>query len=174
MDAVRRRAARSLFATAALAFAADRLTKVWAEHVLAGRPIEVIHGALTLRYTTNSGGAFGMGQSAPWLFATATLVAAALIVATAGRHTSLATAVALGLVLGGALGNLTDRLFRGGGLAGGRVVDFVDLHVWPVFNLADASIVIGGVLLAAWSLRGSGAPSEPEPGRTRQTRGGAP
>jgi signal peptidase II len=155
-----------------LVYAADRATKVWAEHVLAGRPIEVVHGALTLRYTTNSGGAFGLGQSAPWIFATATLVAVALIVGTAGRHTSLATAIALGLVLGGALGNLTDRLVRGGGFAGGTVVDFVDLHVWPVFNLADASIVVGGVLLAAWSMRGSREPSGSEQGPTGSTPGG--
>ncbi len=153
MDRLRRRAALLLFATSGLVYALDRLTKLWAERALPGKPIEVIRGVATLRYTTNSGGAFGLGKSAPWLFATATVVVAGVILFTATRHTRIVTAVALGLVLGGALGNLTDRLVRGDGIVGGRVVDFIDLHVWPVFNLADASIVVGGLLLALWSWR---------------------
>lgn len=153
MDRVRRRAALLLFATSGLVYVLDRVTKLWAERALPGKPIEVIRGVATLRYTTNSGGAFGLGESAPWLFATATVVVAGVILLTATRHTRIVTAVALGLVLGGALGNLTDRLVRGDGIVGGRVVDFIDLHVWPVFNLADASIVIGGLLLALWSWR---------------------
>ena len=66
-----------------------------------------------------------------------------MIVATAFRHRDpVVAAVALGLILGGALGNLTDRALRGPGLSG-RVIDFIDLHIWPVFNVADAAIVIG-------------------------------
>ena len=149
-----------LFATAGLVYALDRLTKLWAEHVLPGKPIDVIPGILTFRYTTNSGGAFSLGQSAPWLFAAATLVVAGLIVVTATRHTRIVTSVALGLVLGGALGNVTDRLARGDGIVGGRVVDFIDLHVWPVFNLADASIVVGALLLAVSSWRGDRVSTE--------------
>jgi signal peptidase II len=61
--------------------------------------------------------------------------------------------VALGLVLGGAFGNLTDRAVRGDGLLWGRVVDFIDFHVWPVFNVADSAIVIGAVLLAMGGIR---------------------
>ena len=152
-----------LFATSGTVFALDRLTKLWAERALPGKPIDVIRGVATLRYTTNSGGAFGLGTSAPWLFATATVVVAGVIIATATRHTRTVTAVALGLVLGGALGNLTDRLVRGDGIVGGRVVDFIDLHVWPVFNLADASIVVGGLLLALWSWRDGRDPAEPRP-----------
>ena len=69
------------------------------------------------------------------------------IVATAFRHTSLSTSIALGLILGGALGNLTDRIVRGPRFSG-HVVDFVDFQVWPVFNVADAAIVVGAVVLA--------------------------
>ena len=65
-------------------------------------------------------------------------------------------AVALGLILGGATGNLLDRVLRGSGLSG-RVVDFIDLHVWPVFNVADAAIVVGAALLAFAALRESAA-----------------
>jgi signal peptidase II len=151
VDRVQRHAATALFAAAAIAYLLDRMTKIWAERTLPDNPIDVIPGALTLRFTTNSGGAFSIGGSAPWLFASATIVVSVLIVATAFRHRSTMTAVALGLILGGALGNLTDRLVRGPGVSG-RVVDFVDLHVWPIFNAADAAIVIGAILLALGSM----------------------
>jgi signal peptidase II len=146
------RGAAVLFATASAAYLLDRLTKIWVENTLQGRPpIHVIDGLLDLRFTTNSGGAFSLGQSAPWLFAGATIAVSIAIVATAFRHSNLLVAAALGLVLGGALGNLTDRIVRGSGL-GGRVIDFIDFHVWPVFNLADASIVVGAILLAVTSI----------------------
>jgi signal peptidase II len=146
------RLAGALYGVAALVYATDRLSKTWAEGSLAGRPpLEVIPGVLQLNFTTNSGGAFSIGGSAPWLFAGATLVVVALIVAASARLTRPAIAVGLGLVLGGALGNLTDRIVRGGGLRG-RVVDFIDLHVWPVFNLADSAIVVGAVVLLFASL----------------------
>jgi signal peptidase II len=152
VDRALRRAPIILFLTAGCVYVADRLTKLWATHTLRERPIDLIRGVLTLQYTTNSGGAFSLGQGAPWLFAGVTIVVACLIVAVAFRPRSTLSAVALGLVLGGALGNLTDRIVRGPGLTG-RVVDFVDLHVWPVFNVADASIVVGALLLAWAALR---------------------
>jgi len=143
-----RRGATILFVTAACVFAVDRLTKVWAEHALADHPVDLIRGVLTLRLTTNSGGAFSLGQSAPWFFAAATLVVSALIALTAFHRRSVLSSVALGLILGGALGNLADRVLRGPGLSG-HVVDFIDFHVWPVFNAADSAVVIGAILLAA-------------------------
>ncbi len=152
MDARARRAATILFVTAAAVFALDRVTKVWAARALADRPIDLIPGALTLRYTTNSGGAFSLGQRTPWLFAGATLIVSGLIVLTAFRSRNARSALGLGLVLGGALGNLADRALRGPGLSG-HVVDFIDLHWWPVFNVADSAIVIGAVLLAWTSFR---------------------
>lgn len=149
-----RRLAAWLYSTAGLVFLADRLTKMWAERALAGGPpIEVIPGVLQLNYTTNSGGAFGLGQSAPWLFAGATVVVVAVIVAASLRLRHPATAVALGLILGGGIGNLTDRALRGDGVLSGRVVDFIDFQVWPVFNLADSAIVVGALLLVGTGLR---------------------
>ena len=87
-----------------------------------------------------------------WLFAGATLIVSGLIVLTAFRSRNAGSALGLGLVLGGALGNLADRALRGPGLSG-HVVDFIDLHWWPVFNVADSAIVIGAVLLAWTSFR---------------------
>jgi signal peptidase II len=151
VDAVRRRAGASLFAVALLVWAADRLTKSWAEHSLPGHPIDAIKGVLTFRYATNAGGAFSLGTDAPLVFAAATLLICGAIVVTSFRHARVVPAIALGLVLGGGIGNLTDRLLRGPHLTG-RVVDFVDLHVWPIFNVADSAIVVGTLLLAltAW------------------------
>lgn len=152
MDAARRRGAATLLAIAVAAWGLDRLTKIWAESTLPGAPIDVIDGVLRFRFTTNPGGAFSIGGSASWVFVSASFLVVALILVTAFRHRSAATAAAVGLVLGGALGNLTDRLLRGPRF-GGRVVDFIDFHVWPVFNLADAAIVVGAILIAASSFR---------------------
>ena len=161
MDAPRVRAATTLFVTAFVAYGLDRVTKILAERtLLPGGPIDLIPGALTLRFTTNSGGAFSIGQSAPWFFVGVSAVVAIVILATAFRHTSRLVGVSLGLVLGGALGNLTDRAIRAPGMRG-RVVDFIDLHVWPVFNLADSVIVVGAILLAWVGLRDRREGSEP-------------
>ncbi len=160
MGRERQRAAAGLFTAAASVYLLDRLTKLWAERALSS-PIDIVPGAITLRLTTNSGGAFSIGRSAPWFFATVTILVSAAIVATAFRHRDLLTGVAFGLVLGGALGNLTDRAVRASGFRG-RVVDFVDLHVWPVFNVADAAIVVGAILLAMTSFRrGRGSADAP-------------
>lgn len=143
----------ALYATAAVVCAFDRVTKLWAETALAGRPpIEVVPGVLSFNYTTNSGGAFGLGRSAPWVFAGATVLVSLVIVFVSFRLDRRPLALALGLILGGALGNLTDRILNGAGLSG-YVTDFIDLQVWPVFNLADASIVVGAILLAMSSAR---------------------
>ena len=156
-----RRGAAILFGTAAGAYTLDRLTKWWVEVSLEGRPpIRLIPGVLDLRFTSNSGGAFSIGTSAPLLFAAASVAVSAFIVATAWRHSNALVAASLGLILGGALGNLTDRLIRDPSFLHGRVVDFIDVHVWPVFNVADSSIVIGAVLLAVSSFRRHGGQAD--------------
>ncbi len=145
---VRGRSAALLFTVAGLTWALDQLTKVWVDRSLAGRPpITVIPGVLDLRFTTNSGGAFSLGRSAPWIFVGASILVTVAIVATAFRHTDILKSISLGLILGGALGNLTDRVLRGPRFTG-HVIDFVDFHIWPVFNLADSAIVIGAIMLA--------------------------
>jgi signal peptidase II len=142
-----------LLVVAAAAYGLDRLTKTLAEDHLAGRPpIVVVPKVVQLRFATNSGGAFSLFPDHPWVFFLATIAVCAVILATCWRLTSGLSAMALGLVLGGALGNLTDRIIRGPGVSG-RVVDFIDFHVWPVFNVADSCVVIGALLLAFAGLR---------------------
>lgn len=97
---------------------------------------------LALRY--NSGSAFSLFTGAPAVLAAVSLVLVGILVWLAWRAQSAAMAVAVGLVLGGALGNLADRAFRG---HRGEVVDFVTLTHWPTFNVADACITVGVVLL---------------------------
>ena len=142
------RLAALLYSVAAAAYLLDRITKLLVEDRLAGRsPIQLIPGVLDLNYTTNSGGAFGLGRSAPLVFAVATVVVAIAIGLASLRLTRPSAAIALGLILGGALGNLTDRFVHGSGFSG-SVTDFIDFQIWPVFNLADSAIVIGAIILA--------------------------
>ena len=148
------RRALTLYGIAAGVLAVDRLTKVLAERSLPGNPIELIPGVLDLRYTTNPGGAFGLLDSVPWLFVAISVGVIGVIVATSRRLPTTASAVGLGLVLGGAIGNLVDRAIRGPGFSG-EVVDFIDLQVWPIFNLADSAIVIGAGILLVSGLRSS-------------------
>ncbi|MBA3691438.1 MAG: signal peptidase II [Actinobacteria bacterium] len=147
-----------LFTTTTAVYVLDRATKLMAVRVLEGRPPIQLAPGVRLAFTTNPGGAFSIGGGTPWLFVGATIVVSAVIVVTAWRHTSVLTAASLGAVLGGALGNLTDRVLRAPDLRG-QVIDFIDVGRWPVFNMADTAIVIGAILLA-WS----GSRSRREPG----------
>ena len=128
---------------------ADQLTKWWAVTHLAERHIHVI-GTLDLELARNSGASFSLFQGKGFVLAPIALVLAAVLATLIWHSPTTGRAVALGLVLGGALGNLADRLFRD---EHGAVVDFVALHFWPTFNLADASVVIGCVLLVLSLLR---------------------
>lgn len=139
-----------LLATAGSVLILDQITKQIALERLAQGPVDVIPGALTLRLTFNSGGAFGVLQGLPGLFLIFTLVVASAILLWARTVTDPRWLVPLGMILGGGVGNAWDRLFRG---FDGGVVDFVDLHVWPVFNLADSSITLGVVVILLLGVR---------------------
>jgi signal peptidase II len=138
-----------LFLVAGIIVGLDQLSKTWA---LASfrTPHEVIPGWLTFRILYNPGGAFGILQGFPEVFLVASLVAAIVILFWVRRIEQPGWTLPLGLVLGGGIGNLVDRVFRD---TDGRVVDFIDVHVWPVFNVADASIVIGVVMILVLGLR---------------------
>jgi signal peptidase II len=151
-----------LYAVAGAVYLLDRVTKVLVEDHLANHPpVVLIPRVVQLNYTENPGGAFSLFTDIPWLFFGATVVVSTVIVVASFRVVGRLPAVGLGLVLGGALGNLTDRLTRGQGLLDGKVVDFVDFHIWPVFNTADAAIVVGAamLLLAGTRRPGPGHPA---------------
>jgi len=135
---------------AALVVLLDQLTKQWALSALADGPIDLI-GSLRLRLVFNDSAAFSIGGGNTTVIALIGLVVAGAIVRLGLKAERRPWAVGLGIVLGGALGNLADRAFReGDGTLGGRVVDMVDLQWWPVFNLADAALWVGiGVLFFA-------------------------
>lgn len=148
----------SLIAVAVLAL--DIVTKVVAVAQLEHRePVEILGGLVYLQLVRNPGAAFSFATGYTWVLTIVAIAVVVVIVRVARRLRSTGWAVALGLVLGGALGNLTDRLFRSPGPLHGHVVDIVSLlapdgRVWPVFNLADSSIVSGGVLLVLLALLG--------------------
>jgi signal peptidase II len=142
---------------AAAVIVADQLTKLWAVRRLAHGAISVI-GPVRLNLSRNSGGAFGLGSGVVPMVVLAAVALVVVLVAVGRSVDRPSMAVALGLVLGGALGNLADRIFRSPGLGRGSVVDFVDLRWWPVFNLADAAITCGCVALVLMSMRRAPAP----------------
>ena len=145
---------RVLAATAALTILADQVTKAVAVASLDdGRSVRAIDGVLHWTLQRNPGAAFGIFRRAPVLFTVLAIVISIVIVASARQASGGWHAVALGLVLGGALGNLADRLFRPPGPFRGHVVDFIDFRVWPTFNLADAAVVAGAILLALVGMR---------------------
>ena len=135
---------------AAAVVVVDQLTKWWAVHRLARGPIHVV-GTLDLELTRNTGSAFSLFQGDAAVLVVVALVLLAGLVVLVRRSPSTGRAAVLGLIIGGALGNLCDRLFQADH---GAVVDFVALHVWPTFNVADSCIVVGCVLLAVSFLRG--------------------
>jgi len=145
---------RLLAVTAVVAVALDQITKAIALAALDdGRSVHAIDGVLHWTLQRNPGAAFGIFRRAPVLFTVLAIVITAAIVVAAPRVRDRLNGAALGLVLGGALGNLGDRLFRPPGPFRGRVIDFIDFRVWPTFNLADAAVVVGAALLAVASLR---------------------
>lgn len=146
---------RQLLSVAGTVLAVDLVTKLLAVRELADRePISLLGGLLTLRLVRNPGAAFGMAEGFTVVLTVIAVTVVVVIVRMARRLASTAWAVALGLILGGAAGNLTDRLFRQPGPGRGHVVDFLELPRWPVFNVADMAIVSAGVLMVLLSARG--------------------
>ncbi|PZM96060.1 MAG: signal peptidase II [Actinobacteria bacterium] len=160
VDRARRRSRLVLGGAAAIVLVADVATKQLALSGLEGRePVRLLGGAVYLTLTRNSGAAFSFGADHTWVFPLVTIAVVGWIMWMARRLRSIPWALALGLVLGGGLGNLTDRLFRAPGPFLGHVVDMVSLfdpygRVWPVFNLADSALVTGVTLAVALELTG--------------------
>ncbi len=146
---------------AVIVIALDQWTKNWAITTMRPRmaadgegPINLAGTWLRLVYVENTGAAFSLGTGVTWVFSLIAVIVIIVIIRTATRLGSIWWAVALGGLLGGATGNLIDRLTRAPGVGRGYVVDFIQLPYWPVFNVADMCVVGSAILMVALTLFG--------------------
>jgi signal peptidase II len=144
---------RRLFATAWTIWLFDFATKVWALTSLSSEPRKIIGNFLQFTLVHNSGAAFNFATGFSIAFS---LLALAVVIAAiyfAPKITSRGWQISIGLLLGGVLGNLTDRIFREPAFLNGHVIDWIQIPHWPVFNIADSAICIAAVISFALSLR---------------------
>jgi signal peptidase II len=144
---------RRLFATAWTIWLFDFVTKAWALQSLSTEPRKVIGSLLQFTLVYNSGAAFSFATEFTILFS---LVALSVVIATiyfAPRITSRGWQLTIGLLLGGVLGNLTDRIFREPSFLSGYVIDWIQIPHWPVFNIADSAICIAAAISFVLSMR---------------------
>lgn len=148
----------SVFASLAVfAYVFDQLTKLWVTSTMTeGERIPVLPPLLHWYYIRNSGAAFSIGENITWVFTIIMASVAVAILLQLRKLGSLWWALALGLLLGGALGNLTDRLFRAPSFAMGHVVDFIQLPNFAIFNIADSAVVSSVAIICVLTLRGIG------------------
>jgi len=146
-------------------YLADQLTKAWATaNLQPDQPRQVVGSLLQLNLIRNSGAAFSIGTGATWVLTAIACSVVAFILFSARRLGSRGWALALGLLLAGSLGNVTDRMFRAPGPGRGHVVDFVQLPHYPIFNVADSAIVSAAVLIAVLAFRGINIDGTRSPG----------
>lgn len=150
----------------------DQVTKAVAlSHLDPDAPVRVVGDLLRLRLVFNPGAAFSIGTGLTWLLTLVAVTVVVVVVRISRRLGSRGWAVALGLLLGGAMGNLTDRLLREPGFARGHVVDFIELPNFPVFNAADSAITCAAVLIVLLGLRGIGIDGQRESSATASADG---
>lgn len=165
-----RTALASLTAAALGVVALDQATKAWAIAALTGRARQDLLGQwLGLELHYNPGASFSFGAGATWVFGVLALLTVAVIIRLAPRMTSMRWAVTVGVFLGGAVGNLLDRMLRSPGFMRGHVVDFIAYGNWFIGNVADIALVVAALALAYLSVRGvepwepvAGAAAEPD------------
>lgn len=140
---------------AALAYVCDQLTKWWVTSTMyQGEKTPVIPGLLQWYYIKNPGAAFSIGVEFTWVFTLIMAAVAIFIIVLARRIGSIWWGIGLGLLLGGALGNLTDRLFREPSFGMGHVVDFISVRSFAIFNMADMGVVGGVITICILTLVG--------------------
>ena len=143
------------FAIAAFVVVADQVSKMLAIRYLEGQdPVELLGGLVTLTFLRNPGAAFSLGTGYTFIFTAIAITVSVVIVRSSRKLGSIGWAIAFGGLLGGAIGNLLDRLFREPGFFQGHVVDWITFPNFAVFNLADSAIVCSAVLMVLLALRG--------------------
>jgi len=143
---------RLTMAIALALIAIDQSTKHWAVNALTDEPPHHVIWTLQWNLTFNSGMAFSKGQGLGPIIGLIAVIVVVVVLLGVRRNSNPMVAIAAGFVVGGALGNLADRLFRGDGSLDGSVVDFIDFQWFPIFNVADMAVNVGGVLFVLWSL----------------------
>jgi signal peptidase II len=164
---------RGALVIAALVVLVDQLTKHWAVNHLVDHDDDVV-GSLRLHLAHNTGMAFSKGTGLGPVIGVVALVVVVGLLVSIGRESSPLYTPAVGLIVGGAVGNLLDRLFRSPGWFRGGVVDFIDLQWWPIFNVADIGVTVGGALLLLSTLRATPQAASPGPGAGGAAAGDAP
>ncbi|MFZ4107607.1 MAG: signal peptidase II [Candidatus Planktophila sp.] len=145
---------RTLLSVAWSIWILDLATKAWAVSQLAHRgSVKVVGSFFQLTFVRNSGAAFSFATGATLAFSIFSICVLIAITTFAPRITSRGWAVVLGLVMGGVLGNLSDRIFREPGFLRGHVIDWMQLPHWPIFNIADSAIVIAAAISIVLSAR---------------------
>lgn len=148
---------RRLYLVAALIWGLDLSTKIWAVNNLSARnPVEILGSFFQLTLVRNPGAAFSFATGATVVLTGIAIAAVIVIAYFSSKITSLGWATTLGLLLGGVLGNLTDRLFRSPGFFKGEVIDWLEITKWPVFNLADSAIVVAAFLAMILTIKNIG------------------
>lgn len=138
---------RTLLSVAWLIWILDLATKAWAVSQLANRePVEILGSFFQLTFVRNPGAAFSFASNATLFLSLFGIIVAVGIIYFAPKITSKGWSVVLGLVMGGVLGNLMDRIFREPSFLRGHVIDWMQLPHWPIFNVADSAIVVAAVL----------------------------
>ncbi len=151
----RRRHIGVLIVVAAMVIIGDVVSKILVVANLTDHaPIKLLGGLITLEETRNPGAAFSVGTSATLIFGVVAIAVIAIIVRTARRLFSRPWSIVLGLLLGGATGNLIDRVLRSPGVLRGYVVDWIRVPHFAVFNVADSAITVGGTLAVLLAISG--------------------
>lgn len=147
---------------AAVVVLVDQLTKHWALSALSDGDVIDVVGSLRFNLAFNTGASFSMGSGLGPVLAVVVVVVVVMLLRFVRHVPGRLNLFAVGIIVGGAAGNLVDRIFRDGeGLLGGAVVDFIDLvRWWPIFNIADIGVVCGAVLLLLGSWKLADAPAE--------------
>ncbi|MCX5206335.1 signal peptidase II [Streptomyces sp. NBC_00237] len=170
MDEARSRGRFGLIAVmAAIPLAVDLATKQMAlAHFSPADPVSTLGGLLKFTLISNSGAAFSLGEGTTWLFTAAKIIVITGMLWVARRVRVPLWGVVFGLLVGGAAGNLVDRVFRPPSPMQGAVIDWIQLPYWPVFNIADMSVVCGGILAVVAVFRGITLDGSPVPDKAKR------
>lgn len=144
---------RRIFATAWIIWLFDFVTKSWALQSLSAEPRKILGSILQITLVFNSGAAFSLATGFTILFSLLALAVVIAVIYFAPKITSTGWQFTIGLLLGGVLGNLTDRIFREPSFLSGYVIDWIQIPHWPVFNLADSAICIAAAIAFVLSVR---------------------